>query len=174
MLNFRCVKFGFIVLTLSHIGQWKFNIMAKNSLRIWKKELLRYIKMAYAIRRLPTAWNWAAARWPWAYSGLTGQVPLRTDLTVVDQRRRVHMLSAIFIACLWKTGVWVLPALLQKLKGWGISQWVTVLRPYAAHCFRLVCMAVIPEEMPLLKMMPCASSLEEAFLPQAVCWRQAD
>ena len=71
-------------------------------------------------------------------------LPHRTGLTLVDQRRKVHMLSVIFIGFLWKTGVWVLPALLQKLKGWGVS--LLVLRPYDTHCFKLVCMAVIPEQ----------------------------
>ncbi len=35
-------------LSLSHTGHWKFNMAphGKNSLRIWKKELLLYIKMA--------------------------------------------------------------------------------------------------------------------------------
>jgi len=70
-------------------------------------------------------------------------LPHRTGLTLVDQRRKVHMLSVIFIGFLWKTGVWMLPALLQKLKGWGVS--LLVLRPYDAHRFKLVCMAVIPE-----------------------------
>ncbi len=41
--------------------------------------------------RLPRPWNWAAARWPRPYSGLTGQVPLRTGLVIVDQRSWVHV-----------------------------------------------------------------------------------
>ncbi len=35
------------------------------------------------------------------------------------------------------------PALLQRLKGWGVS--LSVLRTYTAHCIKLVCMAVVPE-----------------------------
>ena len=53
--------------------------------------------------------------------------------------------------CLWKIDVRVLPALLQRLKGWAVS--LTVLRPYNAHCITLVFMAVAPEGKPLLKMM---------------------
>ncbi len=45
----------------------------------------------------------------------------------------------------------MLSALLQRLKGWGVS--LSVLRPYAAHCIKLVCMAVIPEGSLLLKIM---------------------
>ncbi len=37
----------------------------------------------------------------------------------------------------------MLPALLQRLKGWGVS--LSVLRPNAAHCIKLVCIAVVPE-----------------------------
>ncbi len=32
----------------------------------------------------------------------------------------------------------MLPALLQRLKGWGVS--LSVLRPYATHCIKLFCM----------------------------------
>ncbi len=61
----------------------------------------------------------AAARWPRPYSGLKGQVPLRTGLAMVDQRSWVHLLSVISRGCVWKIDVWVLPALLQRLKGRG-------------------------------------------------------
>ncbi len=51
------------------------------------------------------------------YSGLTGRVSLRTDLAMVDQRSWVHVLSVISRGCVWEIDVWVLPALLQRLKG---------------------------------------------------------
>ncbi len=130
----RCVKFCVIDLTFSywsleaqHGTSWQ-----KNSLRIWKKDL-------------PRLWNWSAARWPRPYSGLTGQVPPRTGhpVAMVDQRSWVHVLSIISRGGVWKIDVWVLPALLQRLKGWGVS--LSVLRSYAAHCIKLVCMAVVPE-----------------------------
>ncbi len=92
----RCVKFGVIALTLSY---WSLEVHHGTSwqrtLMIWKKELLLYIKMAWAIRRLPRPWNWAAAQWPRPYSSLTGQVPLRTGLAMVDQRHWVHVLSVV-------------------------------------------------------------------------------
>ncbi len=78
------------------------------------------------------------------YSGLTGQVPLRTGLAMVDQRSCVHMLSIMSRGCVLEIDIWVLPALLQRLKGWGVS--LSLLRPYAAHCIELVCLAVVPEE----------------------------
>ncbi len=117
------VKFGVIALTLSHTGHWKFNMAphGKELSEELKKELLLYIKMAKAIRRLLRPWNWAAARWPRPYSGLTGQAPLRTCLAMVDQRSWEHVFSVISRGCVWEIDVWVLPALLQRLKGWGGS-----------------------------------------------------
>ncbi len=117
----RCVKCGYRSHSLILVsGSSTWHLMVKNSLRIWKKELLLlYIKMALAIRRLPRPWNWAAARWPRPYSVLTGHVPLRTGLTMVHQRSWVHVLSVISRGCVWEIDVWVLPALLQRLKGWG-------------------------------------------------------
>ncbi len=145
-------------------GSSTWHLMAKNSEDLKKKELLLYKKMAWAIRRLPRPWNWAAARWPRPYSGLTGQVPLRTGLAMVDQRSWVHVLSVISRGCVWEIDVWVLPALLQRLKGWGVS--LSLLRPYTTQCIKLVCMAAIPEEN---------SSKDDAQeRPQTVCWRQAD
>ena len=50
-------------------------------------------------------------------------------------------MSVISKCCLWKIGVGVLSALLQRLKRWGVA---LVLRPYAALYIKLVCMAVTP------------------------------
>ncbi len=77
------------------------------------------------------------------YSGLTGRVSLRTDLAMVDQRSWVHVLSVISRGCVWEIDVWVLPALrcVCGVCVGGVS--LSVLRPYAAHCIKLVCMAVI-------------------------------
>ncbi len=86
-----------------------------------KKLLLLYIKMAWAIRRLPRPWNscstvaktiheeiapllckalWVSRKALYKcnkllllllYSGLTGQVPLRTGLAMVDQRSWLYL-----------------------------------------------------------------------------------
>ncbi len=55
------------------------------------------------------------------------ELQLRTVLAMVDQRSWVHVLSIISRVCVWEIDVWVLPALLQRLKGWGVS--LSVLRP---------------------------------------------
>ncbi len=62
---------------------------------------------------------------------------------MVDQRSWVYVLSVISRGYVWEIDVWVLPALLQRFKGWGVS--LSVLKPCTAHCIKLVCMAVIPE-----------------------------
>ena len=72
------------------------------------------MKMAKATRRLPTPWNWAAAQWLRSSSVLKEQGPLR----LVVQRSWVHVLSITSKCFLWKIGVGVLSALLQRLKRW--------------------------------------------------------
>ena len=68
--------------------------------------------------------------------------PLRTGLGEVVQRSWADVLSVTSKCFLWKIGVGVLLALLQRLKRWEVS--LLVLRPYAAVFIKLVCMAVTP------------------------------
>ena len=51
-----------------------------------------------------------------------------------------YTLSVTSKCFLWKIGVGVLSALLQRLKRWGVS--LLVFKPYAALYIKLVCMAV--------------------------------
>ena len=133
----RCDQICSAALRLSHTGYWKFQhgTTWQRSLRMLKDILLRYMKMAKATRRFPTPWNWAAAQWLRLSSVLKVQVPLRTGLEWFAQRSRAHVLSVTSKCFLWKIGVGVLSALLQRLKRFGI-------RPYAALYIKLVCMAI--------------------------------
>ncbi len=96
-------------------------------------------------------WNWAAARWPRPYSSLTGQVPLRKDLAMVDQRSWVHVLSIISRGCVWEIDVWVLPSLWQRLKGRG-GQLVSA-QTIRSTLHQIGLHGCHPRRKPLLKMM---------------------
>ncbi len=82
--------------------------MAKNSLRIWKLELLLSTKMAEAIRSSVTAWNWVTVQWPGSYRGFPRRVSLWTGLARVDQRSWVLVLCVRCRSWLQKTDTWVL------------------------------------------------------------------
>ncbi len=51
---------------------------------------------------------------------------------MVDQRSWVHVLSVISRGCVWEIDVWVLPALLRRLKGWGSACQCSDHTPYTA------------------------------------------
>ena len=68
--------------------------------------------------RLLTPWNWAAAQWLRSSSILKVRGPLRTGLKKVVQRSWAHLLSVTSKCFLWKIGVGVLSAMLQRLKKW--------------------------------------------------------
>ncbi len=70
-------------LLLSHTGHWKFN-MAPHGKEL--SEDLKKIIVALHKDGLGYKKNVTSARWPRPYSSLTGQVPLRTGLTMVNQR----------------------------------------------------------------------------------------
>ncbi len=129
-------------LSLSHTGHWKFNMAphGKELSEDLKKRIVALHKDGVGYKKIAKTLKLSCSTVAWP---LTGQVPLRTGLAMVNQRSWVHVLSVISSGCVWEINVWVLPALLQRLKGWGVS--LSVLRPYAAHCIKLVCMAVVPE-----------------------------
>ena len=166
-LGSRFVNFGVITLTLSHTGHWKFNLAphGEELSEDLTKRIVAPHKDGLSLRSLPTPQNWAAARWPIPYSGLTGQVPLRTGLAMVDQRSWVHVVNVISSGCLWEIDVRVLPALLQRLKGWGGQPVSARTIHHTLHQIGLH--GCSPRRKPLLKVM-------HKKVPQTVCWRQAN
>ncbi len=69
-------------LSFSHTGSSTWHLMAKNSEDL-KKKLVALHKDGVGYKRI--AKTLKLSRWPRPYSGLTGQVPLRTGLAMVDQ-----------------------------------------------------------------------------------------
>ena len=96
--------------------------------------------MAKATRRLPTPWNWATAQWLRSSSVLKERV--HSELASGRSSKEAERMSVTSKCFLWKIGIGVLSALLQRLKRWWLS--LLVLRPYAAFYIKLVCMAVTP------------------------------
>ncbi len=141
-------------LSFSHTGHWSsaWHLMAKNSLRIWKKELLLYIKMGVGYKKI-------AKTLKLSYSTVAKTIQ-RFNRTGSTQNRprhgrpkkvEVHVLSVISRGCVWEIDVWVLPALLQRLKGWGGQ-------PVSAQTIRRTLHQIglhgcRPRRKPLLKMM---------------------
>ncbi len=73
-----CVKFGVIALTLSY---WSLEVQhVKELSENLKKIIVALHKDGVDYEKI------AAARWPRLYSSLTGQVPLRKGLAMVNQR----------------------------------------------------------------------------------------
>ncbi len=136
----RCVKFGVIALTLSY---WSLEVQRGTS---WQRTLWGSEKIIVALHKDGIGYKKIAKTLELccstvAKTGLTGQVPIRTGLAMVDQRSWVHVHSIISRGCVWEIDEWVLPALLQRLKRWGGGPYAT----HATHCIKLVCMAVVPE-----------------------------
>ncbi len=125
----RCVQFGGIALSLSY---WSLEVQHGTSWQNLKKRFVALHKDGWRKEDCQDPETELQQIGKDHTAVLTGQVRLRTGFTMVAQRRWVHMLSIISRGCVWEIDIWVLPALLQRLKGWGVS--LTVLRPYAAHC----------------------------------------
>ncbi len=120
-------------------GSSTWHLMAKD---LKKKKIVALHKDGVGYKKIAKTLKLSCSTVAKTIQRFNKQVPLRTGLAMVDQRSWVHMLSIISRGCVWEIYVWVLPALLQRLKGWRVC--LSVLRPYAAHCIKLVCMAVVP------------------------------
>ncbi len=135
----RCVRFGVIALTLSY---WSLEVQHGNS---WQRTLWGSEKIIVVLHKDGVGYKKIEPAKSLKLSCSTvAKTILRFNRTGYTQNRprngRPKKLSAhaqrhIQRLCLG-IDVWVLPALLQRLKGWGVR--LSVLRPYAAHCIKLV------------------------------------
>ncbi len=141
----RCVTFGVNALTLSY---WSLEVQRGTSWQrtLWGSEKKRIV----ALHKDGVDYKKIAKTLKLSCSTVAKTVQ-QFNRTGSTQNRPRHgrpkklsaVLSVISRGCVWEIDLWVLPALLQRLKGWGVS--LSVLRPYAADCIKLVCMAVVPE-----------------------------
>ncbi len=67
-----------------------------------KKNIVALHKDGVGYKKIVKTLKLSCSMWPRLYSGLTGQVPLRTGLAMVDQRSWVHVLSVISRGCVWE------------------------------------------------------------------------
>ncbi len=141
----RCVKFGVIALNLSY---WSLEVQHRTLIG---KELSEDLKKIIVARHKDGVGYKKIAKTLKLSCSTVVKTIQQFNRTGSTQNRPRHgqpkklsaVLSVISWGCVWEIDVWVLPALLQRLKGWGVS--LSVLRPYAAHCIKLVCKAVVPE-----------------------------
>ncbi len=138
--------------SLSHTGHWKFNMAphGKELSEDLKKRFVALHKDGVGYKKIANTLKLSCSTVAKTIQRFTGQVPLRTGLAMVDQRSCVHVLSVISRGCVWEIDVWVMPALLQRLKGWGSACQCSDHTPH--NCIKLVCMACRRRRKPLLKM----------------------
>ncbi len=103
-------------LSFSHTGHWKFNMAphGKELSEDLKKRIVALHKDGVGYKKIAKILKLSCSRV--AKTIQRFKVPLRTGLAMVDQRSWVHVLSVISRGCVWEINVWVLPALLQRLK----------------------------------------------------------
>ncbi len=75
-------------LSLSHTGHWKFNMAphGKELSEDLKKRIVALHKDGVGYKKIAKTLKLSCSTVARPYSGLTGQVPLRTGLAMVDQR----------------------------------------------------------------------------------------
>ncbi len=129
--------------SLSYTGHWKFNMAPhgkelsedlKKRIVALHKDGVGYKKIAKTLKLSCSTVAKTIQRFH--RTGSTQNRPRHGRPKKLSARVQRHIQRLCF-------GNRVLPALLQRLKGWGFS--LSVLRPYLAHCIKLVCVAVFPE-----------------------------
>ena len=160
----RCVKFGFIVLTLSDIGQWKFNMAPhgkelsedlKRIITTLHKDGLCYKKIANSLK---LSCSTVAMSMQWF--NRTGSTQNRPHLGR-PKTRSAHAQCHIHRFSLEnrRMGAASIAAEVEGVGGQPVSAQTirhTLIQIGLHGCHHR-------KKMPLLKMMPCASSLEEAL-----------
>ncbi len=139
--EFGVFKFGVIALTFSY---WSLEVQHGSSWQItlWGSEKRIVALHKDGIRRHGTV---AKTLQRFNRTGYTQNRPLLGRPKKLSARGQHH----IQMLC-WEIDAWVLPALLQRLKGWGVC--LSVLRPCCTlHQIRLY--GCRPRRKPLLKMM---------------------
>ncbi len=135
-------KFGSLSTILSY---WPLDVQHGTSWQrtlwgFWELESLLSTKMAKVIRSLVTAWNWVTVHCPGSYRGFPRQVSLGTGLARVDQRYWVLVLCVRCRSWLQKQTHECCQHCFR-----GCRSGRSVIRPYATHCNKSVCKAVVPE-----------------------------
>ncbi len=158
-----CVKFGVIALTLSY---WSLEVQHGTSWQItlWgaEKRIAALHKDGVGYKKIAKTLKLSCSTVAKTNSGSTGPVPLRTGLTMVNQRCWVHVLSVIFRGYVWEIDVWVLPALLAEVEGRACQCSDHTPHTESNWSAWLLCQKEV-------------SSKDDAQeSPQTVCWRQAD
>ncbi len=153
-----------LVLSLSHNGHWKFN-MAPHGKELsgdLKKRIVALHKDSVGYRKIARPWNWDAARWLRPYSDLTGQVPLKTGLAMVDQRSWVHV--HIQRLCLGN----------RRMSAASIAAEVEGVGGSDCQCSHHTPHTTSNWFVWLLSQKEASSKDDAQESPQKVCWRQAD
>ncbi len=147
----RCVKFGVIALTLSywslevqHGTSWQRTLGGSEKNNCYKKKNNNYAlhKDGVGYKKIAKTLKLSCSKSNQRFNrtGSTQNRPRHSRPKKLSARAQRHIQKLCS-----KIDTWVMPALLQRLKGWGVS--LSVLRPYAIHCdcIKLVWMSVGPE-----------------------------
>ncbi len=134
-----------LLLSLSHIGHWKFNMAPLG------KELSENLKkIIVALNKYGVGYKKIAKTLKLSCSTVAKTIQ-RFNRTGSTQNRPRHGRPKKLIAraqrhiqrlCLGNRRMSA-ASIVAEVEGVGVS--LSVLRPYAAHCIKLVCMTIVPE-----------------------------
>ncbi len=132
-------------LSLSHTGHWKFNMAPhgrelsedlKKIIVALHKDGVGYKKIAKTLKLSCSTVAKTIQRFN--RTGFTQNRPRHGRPKKLSACAQCHILRL----CLGNRRMSA-ASIAAELKGWAVS--LSVIRPYAAHCIKLVCMAVVPE-----------------------------